>query len=68
MELNGVENVTEIADTDDPQGWYYGTQDRVVLRLSRKTDGGEQFLTALPFAEGLDEAIDLSYVIYDEDG
>ena len=56
-----------VTDTENPQGWYYGTQDRVVLKLSQNRDGNDQFLTAIPFDEGLDEPIDISYVIYEED-
>ena len=55
-----------VTDTEEPQGWYYGTQDRVVLKLSQTRKGGEQFLTAIPFDEGLDEPIDIAYVIYEE--
>lgn len=60
------DQVVEIADSPDPQCWYYGTQDRVVLKLWQRRDNAkDRFLTAIPFDEGLDEAIDISYVIYE---
>ncbi|MEG3617867.1 hypothetical protein V5T82_05310 [Magnetovibrio sp. PR-2] len=62
----GGDQVIPITDTAEPLAWYYGTQDRVVLKLSQMRDGAEKFLTAIPFDEGLDEPIDIAYVIYDE--
>lgn len=64
----GGDQVIKVTDTDEPQGWYYGTQDRVVLKLSQMRGGGlDRFLTAIPFNEGLDEPIDIAYVIYEDD-
>ena len=65
----GGDQVIEVSDSSEPQGWYYGTQDRVVLKLGQRQEGGaERFLTAIPFDEGLDEPIDIAYVIYEGDG
>jgi len=62
-----ADQVIEVADSAEPQGWYHGTQDRVVLKLEQaRPEGGSRFLTAIPFDDGLDETIDLSYVVYAE--
>ncbi|MCP5368237.1 MAG: hypothetical protein H6907_16250 [Hyphomicrobiales bacterium] len=63
-----AQQVVHVADTAEPQGWYRGTQDRVVLTLERKAEGGRRrFLTAIPFDNGLDETIDVRYILYDGD-
>lgn len=70
LDLNSGEEhtqVIEIKDIKEPQGWFYGTQDRVVLRLTQEQkEGPTRFLTALSFQDGLDEPIDISYVVYSE--